>query len=682
MKDPPNKSPKGLNTGENESVRPPDADSDTTRTTDGTPQSPASFDGGAGPPKLSIFQPGQILAGRYRIVRLVGKGGMGEVYDEDYDLKQRVALKTIRQDNMESTHAVSRFKREINLARKVTHSAVCRIYDLGTHRILPENGIGDSEKTLFLTMELLDGETLHERIRRFERLTTAEALPIVEQLVGALSAAHNAGIIHRDFKTKNIILVPSPDRRTDARAVVTDFGLARSVPGRDAGEIAVSETGAFVGTPAYMAPEQIEGGPLTPAVDIYALGIVMYEMVTGVLPFRGRSSIIVAAKRLTEAPKSPRHHVPDLDATWESVILRCLERDPAARFTNVLDVRKELGVDAVTSPSSTDNPLRSAVTPRPAPDGAKWSKPAAAALVLTGLLAAIVFGYSAPKIWTRVFSLKSGGSIEGEKSAAVVRRSIAVLDLNNVSGLPDAAWIGTAVSVMLATELAAGEELRCVPGAEVAGARKDLGLVDTNRLARDDLRRLGSNLGADMILSGSYVLLAEAETRLLRLDLRIQSASTGETLASAGGTGMEAQLFELVYEWVELSAKTRSGRSHPGSVARSRGDASPGSGSRKALFRRAFTATPLERSGSARFTIESYRAADPEHPLPHAALAAAWSDLGYEEKAQDSAARAIEFAGSLSSKERQLIEARFQEISKDWDRAIESYRSLLFRLLS
>ncbi len=303
---------------------------------------------------------GEVLAGRYRILRLIGRGGMGEVYEaEDLELHASVALKLVRPEIAVQHDIVDRFKREVHLARQVTHPNVCRIFDLGHH-----SG-GPSVRVTFLTMEMLSGETLADRLARTGAVGVSEALPIVQQLVAGLTAAHRAGIIHRDFKSGNVILVPEETGKPDRAGLhvkIMDFGLARAMSGGDHARTTLTAAGGLVGTPAYMAPEQIEGGEITAATDIYALGVVMYEMVTGVLPFTGESAWIVATKRLREPPVSPRTLVPNLDRTWESVILRCLERNPADRFQSAADVIRALSGEAAPG-SSAD--MVAAIAARP-----------------------------------------------------------------------------------------------------------------------------------------------------------------------------------------------------------------------------------------------------------------------------------------------------------------------------
>lgn len=307
-------------------------------------------------PGAPLLSPQQLLASRFRIIRFLARGGMGEVYEaEDLELQERVALKTVRSEIAHDSKAMARFKHEIQLARKVTHPNVCRTFDVFHHRTPSSPGL--QEDVTFLSMELLPGETLEKRLRRVGRMTAAEAFPLVNQMAAALAAAHTAGIVHRDFKSANVVLVPSRQEE-GIRVVVTDFGLAPGNASEDGSQSLMTMTGGLSGTPIYMAPEQIEGRGITRAVDIYGLGVVMYEMVTRTFPFTGETPFEVAFKRLREAPCSPRMHVPDLDRKWEKTILRCLERDPADRFEKPTEVVAALReeVSAGDLGSRTKNP--------------------------------------------------------------------------------------------------------------------------------------------------------------------------------------------------------------------------------------------------------------------------------------------------------------------------------------
>ena len=202
-----------------------------------------------------FLSPGNLLAERFHIIRFLASGGMGEVYEaEDVELGERVALKTIRPDLLGDGHSLERFKREVHLARSVTHPNVCRIFDLFRHPVSRSIESTASSGFVFVSMELLAGETLAEYLKRVTRMPTADALPIAVQAASGLAAAHEAGILHRDLKPGNIILVPGTKR---VRAVITDFGLALRSSSDSSRSGAITETGKSLGTPAYMSPEQV-----------------------------------------------------------------------------------------------------------------------------------------------------------------------------------------------------------------------------------------------------------------------------------------------------------------------------------------------------------------------------------------------------------------------------------------
>src|SRR5438105_3213358 len=220
---------------------------------------------GGGGPHGHDFHPGERLAGRYRLKRWLGRGGMGEVFEaDDEELTIPLALKTLAPALRDHPSAVLRLKREVLLARSVAHPHVCRVYDLGRHG-------GHADAVWFLTMELLRGETLQDRLSAGGRMTPGQVLPLAAQMAGALGAAHRAGTVHRDFKSANVMLVPDG---SGERAVVTDFGLARPIS-QPLGDAHLTGSGMVVGTPDYLAPEQVKGDEPGPAADIYALGVVL-----------------------------------------------------------------------------------------------------------------------------------------------------------------------------------------------------------------------------------------------------------------------------------------------------------------------------------------------------------------------------------------------------------------------
>jgi hypothetical protein len=286
-----------------------------------------------------LFLPNDVVGGRYRIARFLGRGGMGEVYAaDDIELSERVALKVLVRSVAANPQVLGCLKQEIHLARKVTHPNVCRTLEFGYHKSVTPAGVGT--KTPYLTMEFLHGETLARRLARQGRLPTQQALPLVTQIAAALAAAHRAGVVHRDLKPSNVMLVLCEDG--EHRAVVTDFGLAARASGYESVVDLSSEASEVSGTWAYMAPEQLLGKQSTPAADLYALGVLMFEMLTGTLPFEAETPLAAAFKRLQEPPPSPRARLPELSPRWEAAILRCLEPDPADRFRSAVALLKLL----------------------------------------------------------------------------------------------------------------------------------------------------------------------------------------------------------------------------------------------------------------------------------------------------------------------------------------------------
>ena len=282
-------------------------------------------------PTLTI---GSVVIDRFKIVRHLGSGGMGDVYEAlDLELSQNIALKVIRPEIAGNELILSRFKKEVQLARKLTGPNVCRIYEF-----LLGKGHGTDQPDAFLTMELLSGVTLADKLKAGP-LTWREARAITFDICAGLTAIHDAGIVHRDLKTRNIMLA---DRGGTQQAVLMDFGLAHEAetPGVEA-ETGLTVPGMIMGTPEYMAPEQFEGKDVTPATDLYALGIVIYEMVTGKHPYASSNPFgaAVLRGRRPEPVSSFHRGVPH---RWDAVIRRCLEYDVARRYQSADEVASAL----------------------------------------------------------------------------------------------------------------------------------------------------------------------------------------------------------------------------------------------------------------------------------------------------------------------------------------------------
>jgi TolB-like protein/Flp pilus assembly protein TadD/predicted Ser/Thr protein kinase len=292
----------------------------------------------------------RVVAGRYEILGLLGAGGMGNVYRaRDLELEELVALKVLRHEISGNPAALEQFRSEVKLARRVTHPNVARVFD-----------IGDEDGAKYLTMELVDGESLGALLERSGRLPVARAVEIAAAVCTGLAAAHGAGVVHRDLKPDNVLLAK------DGRVVVTDFGIARAAASADA-----KVTGTITGTPAYMAPEQVEGKPTDARADIYALGAMLYETLTGEPPWQGNSVLAIAVARLLEAPPDPRAKRPDLPADLAAIVLRCMARRPAERYPSVDDVglalrALDLRATAPSSPPAAPRPaVASPAVPHP-----------------------------------------------------------------------------------------------------------------------------------------------------------------------------------------------------------------------------------------------------------------------------------------------------------------------------
>jgi serine/threonine protein kinase/Tfp pilus assembly protein PilF len=600
--------------------------------------------------KLPSFVAGDLLADRFRITRFLARGGMGEVYEaEDIELHERVALKSIRSELLNDVRALDRFKREVHLARKVTHPNVCRIFDLFRQPLLVVAGQSRGP-TIFVAMELLEGETLAELLKRQPRMRVEEARPIALQIASGLGAAHAAGVLHRDFKPGNVLLVPGPK---GIRAVITDFGLALRAT-QDVSLSTVTVTGELLGTPAYMSPEQVESKELTPASDVYSLGLVLYQMVTGARAFEDTTPLSMAVKRVKEDPVAPRSLVPDLDRRWESLILRCLERDPKNRYQNAEEV-----ADALRE--NTSGQRRT------------WSLDKRMVLATVALLLVIAASILiVPRIHHRVSIEPNAPAIQ----PIAVRPSVAVLPFHNLSGRSDTEWVSTALPEMLTAELAAGEKLRTFPGENIARASSDLGLTGKQTLARDTLAHLRKYLGSDYVVLGSYFDQGNASVGQIRIDLWLQDAKTGDIAATVSEKGSDSELDDLATRaGADLRRKLGVGEITPSEAALVRASL-PSNPTAVRYYSEGLAKLRVVDAIAARDLLEKAVAADPEYALGHSALADSWKAMGYDDKARAESRKARDLSSGLSHEERLWIEGRDWELNRKWDKAVEIYRTL------
>ncbi len=329
------------------------------------------------------LRPGVILSGRFAILRMVGEGGMGQVYEaEDRELGGSVAVKVIRPEIALHPIALARFRQEVRLAHRISHTNICRIFDLNRDVVL--DGGGNPSELYFLTMEFLDGETLAARLQRSGAMPAGEAIAIARQVAAGLDAAHALGIIHRDVKPANIHLVPGTrGSQTLTRVVITDFGLARLDPLQMESELSSSTSlSRPVGTLGYMAPEQLKNTPVSAATDIYAFGLVLFEMITGVRAFPSSNLLSGIAERLSGKIPSIQAIYAEVPAEWEVAIQVCLRLDPAERFSGAADA-----IEVLEGSRSYLPALRSAPKVERSSLQSHWLAVSASACVLLSLLA-------------------------------------------------------------------------------------------------------------------------------------------------------------------------------------------------------------------------------------------------------------------------------------------------------
>ncbi len=619
------------------------------------------------------FEAGDLLSSRYGIVRFVARGGMGEVYEaEDLELQETVALKTVRPEGIEERVAIERLKREIQLARKVTHPNVCRIFDVGHHR----SGL-DGDDVTFLTMEFLEGDTLKGHLKQHGPMSPEEALPLVCQMAEALHAAHRVGIVHRDFKSDNVMLVPEGD---SIRAVVTDFGIARAAK-EDPRDAQLTGRGSLVGTPAYMAPEQVSGEAIGPAADQYALGCVLFEMMTGRVPFLGDSAINTAAMRLSNPPPSPREYREGLPEKWEATILRCLERQPDARFLETSDIVTFLRGEEVL----TEEELRAIEDEKRRAIAAERQRTTAAEqdarnvrettrrhnrrrIALLSLLVVAIMALISSVISHQLEERPGLGTFD--LGSVTARKAAAVLALRNASGRADADWLSVALSEMISTELANGARLRVIPGGHVARAAIDLALPPETEPSEAQLTQLSSHLGADYVVTGSYVALDNGS---LRVDLRALRPGSTDAFAAIAENGDQGSLFDLVSR---AGQQLRDQLDAQGEGTTRRANPIPNDRAAARLF-----AEGLERLRSfdllgARELLQQAEAIEPTSAMVHSALATTHAGLGYQKRAFESAQRAFDLSDALPDEDRLVIEGQYRETAGEWERASEVYEAL------
>src|ERR1700676_2923987 len=591
---------------------------------------------------------GQIL-GHYQVIEQLGAGGMGVVYRaRDARLERDVALKVLPAGLLEDAAARKRFRNEALALARLNHPNICSVFVFDT-----------AEGIVFLVREFVPGVSLDTTLADGS-LPLEEVPRLGAQLAAGLEAAHGQGVLHRDLKPGNLRVTP------DGRLKILDFGLAKLFhPGASAeATLSLNETSSFSGTVPYMAPEQLRNDPPDPRTDIYSAGTVLYQCATGqrAFPEKQLAKLIDAVLHHDPAPASDvnRRILPGLEA----VIHKAMDRRPELRYQTASELRIDL-----ERLGGGQAPLAA----RPARAVQRQNRLQAAAWTLIAILAlGIAMG-----VYVSRRNAAARRAAESAPAAGVAqRRSVAVIGFKNLSPQSDTAWLSTALSEMLTTELGAGERLRTVSSENVARMRTDLALKDEVSYAPDTLQRIRTISGSDAVILGSYVVVPDRSGGKIRVDLRIQETHSGETLKTVSETGSQNELLEVV---ARAGSKLRDSLGAPAISAdeanRARA-ALPSSSTAAELYAKGLDKLRVFDSGAARDLLEKAAAADPLNAKIQVARAVAWGQLGYDEKAREAAKRAVDLSANLSREDRLSIEARYRESVHDYDRAIEIYRSL------
>lgn len=603
---------------------------------------------------------GKIVA-HYSVLRRLGRGGMGIVYEaEDLRLGRHVALKLLLEEQASRGKALLRFRQEARAIATLNHPHICTLYE-----------VEEYEEKPVIVMELLEGETLEARLKT-GRVPLQQALQWCTEVADALEAAHAAGLIHRDIKPANAFLT----RRGSVK--VLDFGLAKlSLGGVDTAspnwdEDPLTSLGVIPGTTQYMSPEQVRGDELDGRTDVFSLGVMLYEMTTGQRPFAEKNIPLIIDAVLHRQPVSPRAIDPEVPLELEQIIDKALEKNRDQRYLSATELRIDLQRLRRDSDSGAVKAL---------PSGAALKREAhrtvsqvgnrqtwflAGALLLT--LAAgigIFFGRA----------LRHYQQVSSEHGKA--RRSVAVLGFRNLSGSPDQEWVSTAISEMLSTELASGNKVRIIPGENVAHMKLDLSLPATDSYALETLSKIRSNLGADDVVVGSYLGLGKGTEGPLRIDLRVQDAAAGETIAAVSESGTVVELADLVSR---VSSKLREKlgmEGVPGEEVQRAGASLPGNPEAVRFYSEGLARLRAFDAKAARDLFEKAVAADPNHALSHSFLARSLASLGYDAKAKAEASKAFELSQNLPRRDQLLVEGHYRELQNDYPAAIEIYQTLL-----
>jgi eukaryotic-like serine/threonine-protein kinase len=435
---------------------------------------------------------------RYHVESLLGSGGMGKVYKaRDRELDRTVALKVLRPDLMTDPMALQRFKHELLLASSISHPNILRIHDLGEY-----NGVK------FISMAYVDGGDLTQLLRKEGRLPLERALNILRQLAAALAAAHGVNVVHRDLKPQNILL------GSEDHIYVTDFGIAKTL---ESDRTSVTRTGAVLGTPLYMSPEQVEGKQVDHRSDLYTYGLIFYEMLTGILPFTGDTTFQLMYQRVHQLPKRPELVIPDLPPYLSRICLKCLEKEPANRYQSATEILVDL--EFKHAPTHT----RTVQITLPVIDK-KVSLISASAVVL--LLAGVL---AVPQVRDFLFRHKSAEAISGIPSLKQ-GKFVAVVPMRVLGNDASLNYVADGLGEALSAKLFQLRDVHTTSAWDVQKLRSIKSVDD-----------VAHQLGVNLVVSGTI----QGSGDKLRIVTSLDNAATGKRVWSQEFSGVQQDLLTL-----------------------------------------------------------------------------------------------------------------------------------------
>jgi serine/threonine protein kinase/lipopolysaccharide biosynthesis regulator YciM len=587
---------------------------------------------------------GSTFAGRYQIIDELGKGGMGKVFRVlDKKLNEEVALKLIKPEISLDKKTVERFSNELKISRKIVHKNIARMFDLN-----------EENETHYITMEYVRGEDLKRLIRKMGHLSAAHAIPIAKQICEAMEEAHRLGVVHRDLKPQNVMV----DEEGNVR--IMDFGIARSLESKG-----ITGARVMIGTPEYMSPEQVEGKDVDQRSDIYSLGVMLYEMVTGRVPFEGDTPFTIGMKHKGEAPKNPIELNARIPEDLSDLILKCLEKDKDKRYQSAGEVRSDL------TNIEKGFPTTERVTPKKKP---LTSKEITVTFGLRKLLipafvfVALVIGVLI--IWQLLFKREAVPILSDKPS-------LAVLYFENNTGDEDLDHWRKMLSDLLITDLSQSKYLRILSGDRLLKILSDMNRLEAKTFSADVLEEVASRGRVQHLLLGKYAKLGD----VFRIDIQIQEAHTGEIVSSIRVEARgEAEVFRKVDE-LTRKIKTNFRLSEDELAADIDREVGKITTSNPEAFKYYIASEKFSKEGRYHESInllEKAVAIDPEFAMAYRSMAWDYYGLFYRSQWRKNLKKAMEMSDRISDRERYLIQGDFYLQSEiNYYAAEDAYKKLL-----